>query len=406
MMSKPIKGRTIHHDETHLIIQNESGIVSTQILPSPSSSLPTGALAGALVEVDHGIPRVLTPNQTPNKSAHWMKRILDPRRKRNMKVRHQVESGIREFFLSHQFQETRTPLLVPCPGMEPHIRPFSIGNTSAPQRVQFLPTSPEFAMKRLLVGGLERIFQICPAFRDEPPSTTHRPEFTLLEWYRAYAGYEEIMKDTEELFEFLAVRFFGKPVLKFQNQEISVQTPWPRLRVRDLFLETVGVDLVRCNTREALASECDRLQISTQAEDTWDDLYFRVWLNLIEPTLPQNQAVFVTRYPASQAALSVIDSDPDGSLWARRFEVYAGGIELGNAFEELTDPVEQRRRFENDMKLREQIYGPSFPKSPLDEGFLEALAEGMPPSGGIAMGVDRMVMLFADEFDIDFTVWM
>jgi lysyl-tRNA synthetase class 2 len=290
--------------------------------------------------------------------------------------------------------------------METHIRPFSIQSSCNPELSAYLPTSPEFAMKRLLVGGLEKIFQICPAFRDEPNSITHHPEFTLLEWYRAYADYEQIMHDTENLFEFLAVRLFGKPVLTFQGREISVKTPWPRLKVRNLFLEMTGVDLVQHSETLQLASECKRLGLPVNSEDTWDDLYFKIWLNLIEPQLPSNQAVFVTRYPASQAALSVIDTDPDGSRWARRFELYAAGIELGNAFEELTDPYEQRKRFTEDMNLRAEIYGPSFPKNPMDEGFLEALTEGMPPAGGIAIGVDRMVMLFADEPHIDYTKWM
>jgi lysyl-tRNA synthetase class 2 len=214
------------------------------------------------------------------------------------------------------------------------------------------------------------------------------------------------MKDTEQLFEFLAIQLFGKPSFQYQGKEISVQTPWPRLRVRDLFLKYTGIDLVRSHRLDEMKNECARLKIQTSPEDTWDDLYFRVWLNLIEPKLPTDQAVFVMRYPASQAALAVVDQDPDGSRWARRFELYAGGIELGNAFEELTDPVEQRKRFVEDMELREKTYGSSFPKNPLDEGFLDALSEGMPPSGGIAVGVDRMVMLFANEPDIHYTTWI
>ena len=133
----------------------------------------------------------------------------------------------------------------------------------------------------------------------------------------------------------------------------------------------------------------------------------RKWSNyFIENNLPKDQAVFVYRYPPSQSALSVIDKDSDGSSWARRFEPYAGGLELGNAFEELTDPIEQRKRFVEDMALREKIYGPSFPKNPIDEDFMDALNEGMPPSGGIAVGVDRLVMLFADQNDIDKTLWL
>ncbi len=261
-------------------------------------------------------------------------------------------------------------------------------------------------MKRLLVGGLERIFQICPAFRYEPVSNTHQPEFTLLEWYRAYSDYEQIMRDTEELFESIAMKLFGRPVIPFQGNEISVKTPWPRVKIRDLFLEKSGVDLVKSPAVADLRRECSRLGLQWAEPDTWDDLYFRIWLNLIEPKLPSDRAVFVTRYPASQSALAVIDADPDGSRWARRFELYAGGLELGNAFEELTDPVEQRARFIKDMDLREQTYGAEFPRSPLDEDFLFALEEGMPPSGGIAVGVDRMVMLFANETDIAFTQWL
>ncbi len=362
----------------------------------------SGFQVGDLVEIElaSGQVKLLTPNRHPVRAHRWMDRTLDPRRLRAIEIRTKVERGIREFFDSRAFRETRTPLLVPCPGMEPHIRPFRTDGNA------FLPTSPEFAMKRLLVGGLERIYQICPAFRAEPFSVTHHPEFTMLEWYRSYAGYEEIMADVEELFESLAIKIHGEPYLNFAGKRICVKTPWPRLRTRDLFLSLCGVDLVKSDTAPKLAADCKRLGLETATDDTWDDLYFRIWLNLIEPKLPEDQAVLVTRYPASQAALSVVDTDPDGSRWARRFEAYAGGLELGNAFEELTDPVEQRRRFVEDMDLREKIYGPSFPKNPLDEGFLEALAEGMPPAGGIAMGVDRMVMLYADEPEIDRTLWL
>ena len=340
------------------------------------------------------------------KTPSFRQRILDPRRLKAMHIRTQVESGIRRFFLTRDFREVRTPLIVISPGMEPHIRPFQIKSTVLPHETYYLPTSPEFAMKKLLVGGLRKIFQICPAFRDEPHSLTHRPEFTLLEWYRTESNYEEIMKDTEELIETLALEISGQPFLSFQGKKISVKTPWPRLRIRDLFLRFVGIDLTSCTTLEEMTQECHRLKIRVSPGETWDDLYFKIWLDLIEPYLPSDQAVFVTRYPASQAALATLDQDPDGSTWARRFEFYAGGIELGNAFEELTDPIEQRTRFVQDMDLRAQIYGDSFPKSPIDEEFISALEEGLPPSGGIAVGVDRLVMLFADEPDIDYTQWL
>jgi len=399
-MKKRIRGRVIQLEPTFLVLQNEKERLHVEL------SSPKAISLGDLVEVEDGAARVLTPNRTDQKTMNWLNRTLDPRRLKAMDIRVQVEAGIRQFFLSQGFRETRTPLLVPCPGMETHIRPFGVRSAHGEELLSFLPTSPEFAMKRLLVGGLEKIFQISTAFRDEPRSVTHHPEFTMLEWYRAYAGYEEIMADTEALFEALAMRIHGTPSIRFQGHEISVKTPWPRLRVRDLFQEKVGIDLTQKKNVPQLATECIRLGMKVNPGETWDDLYFKIWLNFIEPQLPTDQAVFVTRYPASQAALAVVDSDPDGSKWAKRFEVYAGGIELANAFEELTDPIEQRNRFIKDMELREEIYGSSFPKSPLDEEFLAALAEGLPPSGGIAVGVDRMVMLFADEPNIDYTTWL
>jgi len=336
----------------------------------------------------------------------WKEKLQDPRRQHAMKVRAQVERGIREFFESQGFLETRTPLLVPCPGMEPHIRPMELALGAEGAARRFLPTSPEFAMKRLLVGGMEKIFQICPAFRDEPPSTTHRPEFTMLEWYRAHADHLKIMQDTERLIASLAHKLFGKEQLSYQGQMISVAPPWPRLRVRDLFLQHAGIDLTQAADSASLASACTRLGIKATPQEEWDDLYFKIWLNVVEGCLPKDRAVFVCDYPPSQAALAVISPDPDGTPWARRFETYAGGLELGNAFQELTDAKEQRKRFIKDMQLRSSLYGPSFPPSPLDEDFLAALEAGLPPSGGNAMGVDRLVMLFADETDIAYTFWL
>ena len=350
--------------------------------------------------------RILTPNRRPDRSLRLFDRLSDPRRRRGVAMRTRVESLIREFFAERDFLETRTPLLVPCPGMEPHIRPFRLETGAT------LPTSPEFALKRLLVGGLQRIFEITPAFRLEPKSSTHHPEFTMLEWYRAFAGMEDILRDTEQLLEHLALKINGREEIEFQGRRFSVKTPWPRLAVRDLFRELAAVDLVACSRPLDLARECVRLGVApglSEAElacEPWDDLYFRIWLNVIEPRLPQDQAVFVHGYPPSQAALSVIETHSDGSRWARRFEAYAAGIELCNAFEELTDPVEQRARFVKDMELRSSLYGEEFPATALDEDFLEALEEGLPPSGGNALGVDRLVMLFADEPDIRFTTWL
>jgi elongation factor P--(R)-beta-lysine ligase len=406
------RGRCLSADARSVRLRTPAGIVTVE---APGGPRPA---PGDWVEVRDGSVTIATRGRTAG-ATPLADRVLDPRRLRGAAARAKVEAAVRAFFLGRGFLETPTPLLVPCPGMEPHIRPYrAVPAAAGPAGPgegagAYLPTSPEFALKRLLVGGLERVFQLCPAFRDEPFSPHHRPEFTMLEWYRAFAGLDEILADTEELVAHLAREVLGcaagEERMRFQGREIRVDTPWPRLRVRDLFAEHAGVDLARASPDpvDDLRAACARLGLGRGApEDTWDDLYFRIWLNAIEPRLPADRAVFVTRYPESQAALSVVTPDPDGTRWAQRFEAYAGGLELCNAFEELTDPDEQRRRFVEDMELRARQYGDAFPKTPLDEGFLAALAEGMPPAGGNAVGLDRLVMLVADEADIGFTRWL
>lgn len=333
--------------------------------------------------------------------------ISNPRRQHGARIRLKTERAIRQFFDQRDYLETRTPLIVPSPGMEPHIQPLAIHrHVGKAERIGFLPTSPEFAMKRLLAGGLERIYQICPAFRDEPDSFEHSVEFTLLEFYRAHATYEDLMRETEELMNALARLIHQSDFVMFRGHRISFELPFQRFRTRDLFRDIVSIDLHEYSTFEKLKAKCIELKLDPQSSQTWDDLYFLIWLNLIEPRLPLDRAFFVTDYPASQAALSKTAQTVDGFAYAKRFEIYAGGLELGNAFEELTDPVEQRARFIKDMDLRERSYGSHFPRSPIDEDFIRALEEGLPPSSGIAMGVDRLIMLLADEPEIQFTHWL
>ena len=265
------QGRIIEIQQNSIVLQNISGKHSVSLNPKVIHEVhpQIGDIAEAQTP---SYFKILTPTLTPQKNK-WMSHVLNPKRLHGTQVRHKVENAIREFFLNQNFIETKTPLLVPCPGMEIHIRPYEI------KQGGYLPTSPEFAMKRLLVGGLEKIFQITKSFRYEPVSTTHHPEFTMLEWYRAYSDYEQIMRDTEELFEFLALKLFGKPEITYQEQTISVKTPWPRLKIRDLFL-SLGVDLVKCANTELMHAECKRLGLQTAPQDTWDDLYFRIWLKI------------------------------------------------------------------------------------------------------------------------------
>ena len=384
----------IESDADALWLRNESG---THRLTVAVHS----AQVGDLVEVDtcDATGHVVVLTATRAGRATVMERTLNPRRRHGCAVRTVVEADIRRFFTARGFSETRTAAIVPCPGLEPHLVPFSVvGSVGS---AGFLHTSPELAMKRLLVGGLERIYQSCTVFRDEPGSITHRREFTMLEWYRAYAGEADLMRDCEELLAELALAVHGHTTIPWCGGTLDLAAAAPRLTVRELFREHAGVDLVTAD----LADECRRLGLATATDDGWDELYFRIWLALIEPRLPADRPAFVTRYPASQAALAVVDLDPDGTRWARRFELYVGGLELGNAFEELTCPVEQRRRFDDDLATRARLY-PEAPAPPIDEDFLAALAEGMPPSAGIAVGVDRLVMLLANEPDIEYTRWL
>ncbi|MEW6056136.1 MAG: EF-P lysine aminoacylase EpmA [Bdellovibrionota bacterium] len=325
--------------------------------------------------------------------------------------RAKVIETIRQYFGEQGFLETDTPSFVLSPGMEPHIRPIKIEGTKA-----FLPTSPEFAMKRILAQGYEKIFQVCKAYRHEPASATHNPEFTILEWYRAHVDYTAIMEDVEALFERIAQNLFGKAAFETETRGAQdLSRPWPRLTVEECFRRFAGLELRELLDVSAMAQACvakgwagrEALLPSVLAQPgAWDDLFFRVMLNAVEPGLAKlGKPVIVYLYPESQAALANLETDSKGCRWAKRFEVYAGGLELGNAFDELVNPFEQRRRFEKDMELRKSLYGESFPISPIDEGFLESLGS-MPKAGGIAMGVDRMVMYFTGAASIHEVLWL
>jgi lysyl-tRNA synthetase class 2 len=316
----------------------------------------------------------------------WRKRFL-------------IERSVREYFWSLGYEETRTPLLVKSPGMEPHICPIEIRHPHSKMPV-FLPTSPEFAMKKLLARGMTRIFQICSSFRDEPTSPDHHPEFSMLEFYEAHCSLEQLQERVENLFLFVAQKTLNQTSVTFRETQIDLKTPWPRFRVSDLFQKEVGIDLRMHQKASELAAVCQKHQIIADASESWDDLYFKLWLNLIEPKLPKDRPVFVTHYPVSQSSLCNRVKDETGFEWANRFEVYVGQLELGNAFDELRDEKIQRENFLKDQKIRCETYGSQFPESPLDEEFLNLISK-MPPTSGIALGLDRICMLMLNAKNID-----
>ncbi len=314
---------------------------------------------------------------TSNAELSWMQHICQPRRLHGYAVRLKVERAIQEFFDQRGFLATRTPLLVPAPGTDPLCPAFKVHGKNGSQ--YYLPGSPEFAMKKLLAAGLGPIYQLSQAFRDEPASATHLPEFTMLEWYRA-GTLQDIMNDMESLCQSVAKSLFGDTYCLQDDTKIRLDGPWPKVRMETLF-KNIGIDLMH----DDLIMHAKKLGL--MPNDSWDDTFFLIFLNCIEPKLPKTP-LFITHYPASQAALAKIVHD--NGTWADRFECYIGGVELANAFHELTDVKEQEARFIQEL-------------APPDDLLLQALEEGIPPSSGIALGVDRLIMFMAGESDIHFT---
>jgi lysyl-tRNA synthetase class 2 len=290
-----------------------------------------------------------------------------------LRARALLMQRIRAFFEARAFVEVETPTLVPSPGSDLHL-------AAVETRGGFLITSPEYQMKRLLVGGLPRIFQIAHVFREGEVGERHNPEFAMLEWYRAFAGMADVMRDTEELIFELAVSLAGTAALNGPHGPVDVRPPFEKLTVAQAFARHAAIDQ---NTFFTLA-ESD------------EDRFFRVLVEQVEPALAAYpRPVFLVEYPISQASLA--RAKPDDPRVCERFELYLGGIELCNGFGELTDPIEQRRRLAADQLLRSRAGKPVYP---IDERFVASLEEGMPPAAGNALGLDRLVALCLGERSI------
>jgi len=329
---------------------------------------------------------------------NYKKIVIDKFLQEKMDKRIEILEGIRNFFRERKFVEIETPLLVKLPGMEPYLDPFKTQfiTQAGSQSDMFLITSPEYAMKKILVTGQEKIFQICKSFRNrETDSDLHNPEFTLLEWYQSYASYMEIMEDTEDMVEYLAKQINGEALINYQNAKVDVSTPWPRKTVKEVFKEYAGVDDMVLENEEELRRVVREKGYKVDDETSYEDLFFKIFMNEIEPKLGFDRPVIVHEYPVSMAALS--KKCEKNSQYAERFEVYIAGVELCNAFTELNDPIEQKERLEEEHKQRIEMGKEDYP---VDLSFISALEFGMPPSGGNALGVDRLVMLLTDTPDI------
>ena len=287
--------------------------------------------------------------------------------KRNLWLRAQIIQAVRTFFIDNDYLEIETPCRIPAPAPEAHIEAEVSGDW-------FLHTSPELCMKRLFAAGYPRIFQICRCFRQKERGPKHLPEMTMLEWYTAGHNYFNMMEQCEELIRFVARRAGFEDFLVYQGNRIDLNAPWPRMSVTDAF---------------------ERFSSVSMETAVLQDRFDQLTAFDIESNLGHNKPLFLYDYPAAAASLARLKAE--NRSMAERFELYISGLELCNAFSELTDPLEQRTRFENEQKNRSKFGLQAYP---LPEKFLESL-QFMPEGSGIALGIDRLVMLFANTANID-----
>jgi elongation factor P--(R)-beta-lysine ligase len=318
------------------------------------------------------------------------------RRLPNLQARARIQTAIRQWFLAQGFVEVETPILQVSPGAEVHLAGFTTDweQPDGEEEVRWLHSSPEFAMKKLLAGGVPRLFQFARVFRNAEGSSLHHPEFTMLEWYRAGVTYETAMADCVAL-----LRLAGAKELRWQGQVCDPFAEPERLTVAEAFERHAGVDvLATAGNAETLSMASG---IAMHADDSWDDVFFRIMFEKIEPRLGMGRPTVLCEYPISMAALA--RAKPGDPRVAERFELYVCGVELANAFGELTDPDIQRTRLQADMDEKERLYGLRWP---VDPDFLAALDHGLPESAGVALGFDRLVMLATGAPHIEDVLWL
>jgi lysyl-tRNA synthetase class 2 len=373
--ARPLRGRVIARDAGVVVVRTERGEVRVGDAPP----------AWRVGDVVDGMRRVVE-SRHPDYPGPGTEVMRVPRaRIEHLRARADALAKLRAFFAARDFVEVETPLVVPSPGLEIHLDAVRAGDG-------WLITSPEYQMKRLLAAGFERIYQVCKCFRGNERGPHHAGEFTMIEWYRGFADLTAIADDTEQL-----VHAVCGDNARVGRRAVDVTPPWQRITVRDAMRSWAGVDVDGAEPAAELVAELRRAGIEVADGTAWDDAFFAAFVARVEPALAAlDHAVIVEDWPAPLAALARRkDGDPRTAL---RFEAYVGGIELANAFDELVDPVEQRARFEDDLRIRRERGKPSYP---IDDKLIAALVEGLPPSAGIALGFDRLVMLATGAETID-----
>lgn len=323
-----------------------------------------------------------------------------------LEARGRIKRAVRGWLDGQGFTEVETSQLQVSPGNETHLHALStqvLTPDGAPHPM-YLHTSPEFACKKLLAAGETKIYDFARVFRNREAGPLHATEFTMLEWYRVGAGWHQVMLDTLEIVRVAAAAVPTKS-LSWRDHRVLLDQPAITLTLHDAFAHYAGIDLLATLDEQGegkvdlLSSSANAVGIRTTTDDSWSDIFSKVLVEKIEPYLGLEAPTFLCEYPSCEAALARKSArDP---RVAERFELYVCGVELANGFGELTDPVEQRGRFEADMALKQKIYGETYP---IDEGFLAALTI-MPPASGVALGFDRLVMLATGARRISDVLW-
>jgi lysyl-tRNA synthetase class 2 len=323
-----------------------------------------------------------------------------------LRQRNRIKHAIRSRFEREGFTEVECGALAVSPGNEAHLHAFAteIRTTAGERRTLYLHTSPEFAAKKLLAAGETRIFDFARVFRNRERGPLHAPEFTMLEWYRANEPYEAVQEDCLAVLR-LAADIAATRQFAFRGRSCDPFADVERLTVAEAFAYHAGIELLSTlsaegvGERNAFAAKARRAGFTVSENDGWSDIFSKVLAAAVEPKLGKNKPTLLTEYPRCEAALA--RATPHDPRLAERIELYVCGVELANGFGELTDPVEQRARFEAEMAEKERIYGERYP---LDEDFLAALST-MPEASGVALGFDRLVMLATGAPRIDEVLW-
>jgi elongation factor P--(R)-beta-lysine ligase len=340
--------------------------------------------------------------QTPPLSP-WFAAHRHQDRRPFLLARNRILSATRDWFQGHNFLEVDVPALVVSPGNEAHLHAFKtlLIDNEGVSHTRYLHTSPEFACKKLLAAGEEKIFSLGHVYRNRERTLTHAPEFTMLEWYRARKDYRIIIEDTLALIR-LAADVTGNRHWQWRGGACDINSDAEWLSVNQAFIAYAGFDLLATLNSDGTANRSALAAMSPVAYadgETWSDIFSRILVEKVEPHLGQNGLTVLYEYPAVEAALARVCAHD--SRIAERFELYACGVELANGFGELTDEVEQRRRFAAEMDIKQQRYGERYP---LDEELLHALTL-MPPAAGVALGLDRVIMLATGATSIEQIQW-